>query len=551
MRIIPTLVLAATVLAACATPTANALPTSMPGSPATLVPAAVAPTNMPTVVPTISLSETPEPSAIPTPVATATASPVPERTVFSQAVWEPFDVAAQAAALLPTTRGDLDRAGEWNRYTIRGTIDPARRTLSASQRLEYTNRDSVALDKLYFHLYPNLSDFVGRLDVTNLAVNGTPVPVAYQLNRYLLRVDLPQPLEPGAEAVVTLDFVARTPVNASGPAYGAFNREAGVLALASAYPIAAVVRGGVWDIERPDAKGDFVNSETSLYDVTLSAPADWNLVTTGVAINEQIEGANRNTRFVSGPQRDFTLAATQLQQVSGEVEGTRVTSYYRSNNAAGGKIALDVAINSVRAYNKRFGPYPLRELDVIEIAATRFLGVEYPGLTMIDSKIYGDARTLETTVVHEVAHMWFYSTVGNDVQRESWLDEAFASYAQIIYGEEVFGAGRAAEELAEFRRRYANVVQAGRDAPVSQQNRTFKSNYFGLVYGKAVLFLQVLRNELGEEAFDRFLHDYYAENRYRYVSGSDLLASAEEACGCQLDTLYQNWIVKKAPVKVP
>ena len=56
----------------------------------------------------------------------------------------------------------------------------------------------------------------------------------------------------------------------------------GVLALASSYPIAAMVRGGSWDTGLPDPRGDFVNSETALYDVTLTAPADWSLATTGV-----------------------------------------------------------------------------------------------------------------------------------------------------------------------------------------------------------------------------------------------------------------------------
>jgi aminopeptidase N len=72
-----------------------------------------------------------------------------------------------------------------------------------------------------------------------------------------------------------------------------------------------------------------------------------------------------------------------------------------------------------------------------------------------------------------------------------------------------------------------------------------------LVYGKAVLFFQALRVTIGEEAFDRFLHDYYARRHYGFVGGGTLLADAEGACGCELDALYAAWITSVTPVDIP
>ncbi len=283
-------------------------------------------------------------------------------TVFARepaAETSPFNVNAQAAALLPEFRSDLQYNGNWNRYSLTATIDPQARTLTGQQRLEYTNRDIMPLDRLYFHLYPNLSDFGGALDIRAMSVNGHAIAPAYELGRYLLRVDLSRPLLPGATTSVTLDFATRAPQNASSWLYGAFNKENGVLALASATPIVAIVRAGMWDIGRPDPQGDFVNSETSLYDVTLTAPADWNMVTTGVAIDQHEAHGMRTTHFVSGPQRDFTITLTQLAHVSADVDGTRVNSYYGSGSATGGQQALDTAVNAVRIFNKRYGRYPL------------------------------------------------------------------------------------------------------------------------------------------------------------------------------------------------
>ena len=72
-----------------------------------------------------------------------------------------------------------------------------------------------------------------------------------------------------------------------------------------------------------------------------------------------------------------------------------------------------------------------------------------------------------------------------------------------------------------------------------------------MVYGKAVLFFQAMRKQIGEEAFDRFLHAHYSRHRYGYISGADLLADAEGACSCDLHPLYRDWITSVTPVEIP
>jgi hypothetical protein len=97
--------------------------------------------------------------------------------------------------------------------------------------------------------------------------------------------------------------------------------------------------------------------------------------------------------------------------------------------------------------------------------------------------------------------------------------------------------------LEGFRQRYRAAIAQGRDAQLAQHNARFRGNYVNLVYGKSVLFFQALREQIGEAAFDRFLRDLYAERRYDFVSGADVLASAEGACACELDGLYREWVL--------
>ncbi len=464
----------------------------------------------------------------------------------------PLDVQRQEAALLPAFRADLDGAAQWDRYTVSARVDPERRTIAGRLRLEYTNRAADPLDRIYFYLFPNLPEFGGRLDIRSATVNGVTVRVRYESNRFLLRLDLPTSLPSGASADVMLDFSATAPLDASQRYYAAFNRERGVLALASALPMVARRVDGAWQLATPLFRGDLVTSDTALYDVTLTVPVAWTAVTTGTAINSQTDGASRTTRFISGPQRDFTIVLTRFPSISTEVEGTRITSYFRPEHAEGGRAALDAAANALRAFNRRFGPYPLTELDIVQIDARTFLGVEYPGLIMIDRRLYaGEREGLEIIVAHEVAHQWWYSMIGNDVQNEAWLDEGLTSFSQIVYQEEIRGAMAAERELDGFRSVYLRARQAGRDAPLKRPVSALRGNYTAIVYSKGALFFQALRIRIGEPAFDRFLRDYYATFRYRIASSDDVRATAENACACDLTDFYRDWVLTAAPVAVP
>lgn len=464
----------------------------------------------------------------------------------------PLDIQRQEAALLPAFSADLDAAAAWDRYTISARIDPEKRTIAGELRLEYTNRADAPLDRIYFYLFPNLPEFGGRLDIHNATVDDVSVRMRYESNRFLLRLDLPAPLPSGASTGVLLDFSATAPLDASQRYYAAFNRERGVLALASALPMAARRVDGAWQLAMPLFRGDLVTSDTALYDVTLTIPAAWTAVTTGTAIESQNDGVSQTTRFVSGPQRDFTIVLTRFPSISTDVDGTRITSYFRPEHAEGGRMALDAAANALRVFNRRFGPYPLTELDIVPIDARKFLGVEYPGLIMIDRRLYaGEREGLEIIVAHEVAHQWWYSLVGNDVQNEAWLDEGLTSFAQVVYQEETRGALAAERELDGFRAAYLRARQAGRDAPLKRPVSALRGNYTAIAYAKGALFFQALRIRIGEPAFDRFLHDYYAAFRYRIASSDDVRTVAERACDCNLSDFYRDWVLTAAPVAVP
>ncbi|GAB4446146.1 MAG: M1 family metallopeptidase [Chloroflexi bacterium OHK40] len=467
---------------------------------------------------------------------------------------DPF-LAAQSAALLPAHVGDLARAAEWDRYTIIAALLPGALQLRGTAAVELTNRSTDPYERLYFHLYPNHPDFGGRLAVTSASVDGQPVRSGTEHGDTLIWLALPRPIPPGGSTRVELGFTAQTPRNASRDTFGAFNYEAGLWSLANFYPVLARYFPGTgWDRRPIVSRGDFAVTATALYDVTVDVPAGWELVTTGAQVSSApVRDGVRRERYVSGPQREFYLGAVQgLDQASVTVDGTRIVSHYQPDDAAAGRRALRVAEQSLLAFNARFGRYPLAELEVIQGAMTQFLGMEYPGVVLIEQELYAsNSRGLETTVAHEVAHQWWYSQVGSDAQGEPWLDEGLTSYAQVIYYEWLGQRELALAELDYFRSLYRSSREQRRDVPLATPPAELRGIYVPIAYAKGALFFHALRAQIGEEAFERFLQGYYSAGRYREVAGSDLLRAAEAACSCELDPLFNDWVLTAARVPIP
>jgi aminopeptidase N len=301
-----------------------------------------------------------------------------------------------------------------------------------------------------------------------------------------------------------------------------------------------------WD-HRPIAAsaGDLAVTETALYDVTLDSPTDWQLVTTGsrIAQTELPDGMQRE-RFVSGPQRDFFVAALQgLEQQSLTVDDTHIISYYQPDNPFTGEQSLDVAARAWQCFRQRYGSNPLQEVEIIQAALTGFIGVEYPGVMLIEQTLYWENdEVLESTVAHEISHQWWYNLVGNDARREPWIDEGLASFSQIVYDECRGNEAHATSTFLHYQKQYRQAEQAGRGGAINQSVEALQGKYYSIAYARSALFFAALRAQLGNETFYQFLRRYAEEYRYRVASGDDLLAMAEATCDCDLQAFADEWM---------
>jgi aminopeptidase N len=444
----------------------------------------------------------------------------------------------------PEFAAEIDRFAAAPQYQIDLTIAPDLASYSATQVVTYTNAETEPLNEVYFSLFPNLASYGGRLEVQTVSVDGQTVQPVLEESGTALKIPLAQPLQPGESISIAMRYAGEVPTSDVESGYNQFGLHNNVLALPNFYPQIPAYDDHGWHIAAGPGYGDAVFSDTALYRVNLTAPADQVVATSGVC-----DRMDRETESVqqcgSGPMRDFMIAMSADYQVkSDSSEGTTINSYFMQEDEKAGVQALQTARQAMEVFSRRFGPYPFTELDLLETPTTAG-GIEYPGLIVIASRAYARAGAQEGTTAHEMAHQWWYSLVGNDQVSDPWLDEALAQFSMCLYYRDTHGqVGLDSCVEQALRPRYEQVQGTDQDRRADLPVADYSPSEYGtLVYGKAALFFNAIYQEVGDEKFNQLLQDYFKQYRYGVAYPQDFFAIAAKYVGQdKLDELLKEWI---------
>lgn len=472
------------------------------------------------------------------------------------------------------------------RYTIRARVDD-RKILQATQTVRFTNTSPHPVNELYFHIYPHrlFSDkekdmmlrYGGYFKV-NPYPDGFPeknMEIAFVRSgeqdlsfviegedQTLLKVTLPQPLAPGGTVEVAMEFRLRLP-----HAFGRLGWHDNVIKMSRWYPILAVFDEDGWHTSPfyPFHRPFF--SEAAEYDVELTVGRDQVVAHSGQLIEEKNISEDQKTLVISSehPIREFTAAMSPDYQIlEGKMNGTTIKSYYLPGTESHAKAALQDATDLMKFYSQRFGAYPYESFSIVPVHLG-YGGEQMSNLAFIDTRVYEMPgflmRYLDFLVAHETGHQWFYNLVGVDEYTEMWLEEGLTSYFLQEYLENKYGADAEVIEYPQwfkgwewtlpdltFRKtrdyRYKMIARTGYDHPVIGELSSFQepSGIFSITYGKGARILGMLRDLVGEEAFDRAFERIFKEYRFRNLALEDFETVFEEESGRTLDEFFDQWL---------
>jgi puromycin-sensitive aminopeptidase len=238
-----------------------------------------------------------------------------------------------------------------------------------------------------------------------------------------------------------------------------------------------------------------------------------------------------------------------------DVDGTPLRVAYVPGKAHLSSFALEIGAHSLRFFTEYFGiPYPGDKLDLIALPDFAFGAMENLGcVTFRETALLVDPDTasrleferVADVVAHEIAHMWFGDLVTMKWWNGIWLNEAFATFMELLSVDGFrpewerwvsFSTGRAAAMNTDGMRT-TRPVEFAVEAPEEAEGM-----FDVLTYQKGASVVRMLEQYLGAERFREGIRLYMRKHAYGNTETTDLWDAIEEASGEPVRSTMDSWI---------
>ncbi|MBZ5655711.1 MAG: M1 family metallopeptidase [Acidobacteriia bacterium] len=459
-------------------------------------------------------------------------------------------------------------------YQIDARFDANKRTLDATEVLTYRNLTGQPQDTFPFHLYLNAfqptstfmkeerrdrTDFevkdkykasaevksleiVGMGDLTSQIKfiapdDGNPD------DRTVFQVKLPRPIAPNESVQFKIAFHDQF-----GQVFARTGYKRDFIMGAQWFPKVGVWWQGAWNCHQFHSNTEFF-ADFGTFDVKLTVPQNEVVGASGVQVGEVKNGDGTKTLSFRGEDiHDFAWTAQPSYHVvedtfKGSMGPVKIRLLLQPGHVDQAGRHLRIMQETLKRFDQWYGPYPYKQITVVDPADIRAGGMEYPTLFTGDTTWWmpEGLRLVELVVEHEFGHQYWYGMVATNEFEDAWLDEGINSYTECKILDDIFGKDKSVMDLwgltegenASQRNSYLAAADLDPMSRFAYQYISFGS-YADITYGKTATVLLTLERIVGEETLKRAIHTYFMRYRFTHPTKEDFLKTVEEVSGQDL-----------------
>jgi puromycin-sensitive aminopeptidase len=240
-----------------------------------------------------------------------------------------------------------------------------------------------------------------------------------------------------------------------------------------------------------------------------------------------------------------------------DVDGVPLRIVYPIGNEHLTAHALEAGAFALRFFSQYFDiPYPGDKLDMVAIpdfmqGAMENLGcITYrmPDLLINPATAsVAEMKRVAKVVMHEIAHMWFGDLVTMEWWEGIWLNEAFATFMEVMCQDafrpqwEVWVTFTAERDLA------LDIDGLHATRPVEYEvvsPEDTQGMFDRLTYEKGAAVLRMLEQYLGVETYRDGIRHYLRKHSYANTRTTDLWDAIEEVSGAPARDVMNTWILQ-------
>jgi hypothetical protein len=282
------------------------------------------------------------------------------------------------------------------------------------------------------------------------------------------------------------------------------------------------------------------------YQVELELPPGQKGLVAGRLVDESDGAGGYRARFAfSHPADGIDLmtgpyVVREKQVAVAGAAPLRLRTYFFADLDALAEGYLEDSARYLGRYAAWIGPYPYTEFSVA--AAPLPTGFGMPTLTYLGADVLRLPFIRATSLGHEVLHNWWGNGVYVDYASGNWSEGLTTFMADYAYKED--DSPQAAREMRlAWLRDLAALPADDRQTLAGFRSRTHGAAA-AVGYGKSAMLFFMLRELIGQQAFDRALRDFWQRQRFRQASWDDLRAAFEQAAGRPLGAFFAQWLTR-------
>jgi hypothetical protein len=291
---------------------------------------------------------------------------------------------------------------------------------------------------------------------------------------------------------------------------------------------------------------------------TSSAPVD--IVTLAEATVREKQKSNQQKTWIFKAEnvRDFAWGSSRKfawDAMPINVEGKKImcmSAYGKEAYNLYHKFSTKAIAHTIKTYSHFTIPYPYPVAQSIEAAN----GMEYPMICFNYGRCEKDGTYSEGTkngmlgvVIHEVGHNFFPMIINSDERQWSWMDEGLNTFVEYLTEElwdNKFPVGRGPaykivdymklpkDQLEPIMTNSENIIQFGPNA-----------------YSKPATGLNILRETImGRKNFDYAFKEYCRRWAFKHPTPADFFRTMEDASAEDLDWFWRGWFYNTDPVDI-
>ena len=360
------------------------------------------------------------------------------------------------------------------------------------------------------------------------------------VDQNILFVNLLSEVYPNERCFVLIEYtltlpnaIARTGINKRG------------INLASFYPVLCAKEKGEFYECVYYSNGDPFYSDVADYTVTLTLDKDNVVASSGEVVSVKEKGDKITTTYQIKKARNFCFViSNEYSVITDTVDGVTINYYYY--NDIENKESLQVAKKALKLFNEKFCAFPYKTYSVCQ---TEFLegGMEFTALTMISDNL--EKAAYKEVIVHETAHQWWQTIVGNNEIEYGFLDESLAEYSVVTFYENYAEYGYTRQGLMEsalktyktfctVQDRLFNKVDTRMIKSLKDFNSEFE--YVSVAYVKGAIMHDYVRKSIGDELYFKGIKRYIEDNKFKNATPENLVGSFEKV-GADTNGVFESF----------